>query len=200
MVKRPVSTREALLQSALSLIWTQSYGGVSVDNICQAADAKKGSFYHYFESKAALTCAALEYLWEQFRPALDRHFSAQNPPLERFKLYLDSNYREQAAMRKSHGHVVGCPFTSVASEQCAYADGVQDKAVEILARIERYIANALRDAIDEGSLPSVDVDQMARRFLTYELGALSLARVKSDLEPLEGIFEIWMRMAGGRSE
>lgn len=196
MEKKATNTREALLQSALSLIWTRSYGGVSVDHICQAAGAKKGSFYHYFDSKAALTRAALEYLWEQFRPGLDHYFSAQNPPLERFRQYLDASYREQAEMSKKFGHVVGCPFTTVASEQCAYADGIQEKAVEILARVERYIANALRDAVNEGSLPPLDVELMARRFLTYQLGALALARAKSDVQPLEGIFEIWMNLAG----
>jgi TetR/AcrR family transcriptional regulator, transcriptional repressor for nem operon len=196
MTQPAPSTREALLQSALTLIWSKSYGGVSVDDICQAAQAKKGSFYHYFNSKAALTSAALEYLWEQFRPQLDKYFSTQNPPLERFKMYLDAAIAEQAELKKTYGHVVGCPFTSIASEQCSCDDGVREKAKEILARVERYLASALRDAVSEGHLPPMDTEKMAQHFLTYELGALSFSRARSDLKPLEGLFEMWMRMAG----
>lgn len=196
MTKKKAPTRAGLLQSALKLIWTQSYGSVSVDEICQDAKAQKGSFYHYFDSKAELTRAALEHLWEQYRPLLDKFFSTQNPPLERLRMYLDAAFQEQAEMQKLYGRVVGCPFTSIASEQCSCKDGLQDKAKEILARVERYIASALRDAVAEGALPHLDSEDMAHRFLTYELGALAFARVRCDLKPLEGIFEIWMRMAG----
>lgn len=191
-----INTREVLLQSALGLIWSQSYGGVSVDDICRAANAKKGSFYHFFESKAALTCAALEFLWDKFRPHLDRLFSSQEPPLERLRQYAEASYTEQAELKKTYGRVVGCPFTSIASEQCACDDGLREKAREILARVERYIAGALRDAVSEGSLPALDPEEMAGKFLTYELGALALARASSDLRPLEGMFEMWMRLAG----
>ena len=61
----------------------------------------------------------------------------------------------------------------------------------------RESAGALRDAEHEGSLPSTDTDEMARKLLTYELGALAFARVRNDLEPLDGMFEVWLRMAGG---
>lgn len=195
MKAQTVSTREALLEAALSLIWTKSYGGVSVDDICRAANAKKGSFYHYFESKAALTREALEYLWEQFRPLLDRYFSTQNPPLERLKLYVEATRAEQMELKKRYGHVVGCPFTSIASEQCSCGDGLQEKAQEILARVERYIASALRDAVSDGSLPPMDTNEMAHRFLTYELGALAFSRVRCDLKSLDDMYEMWMRMA-----
>lgn len=190
------TTREDLLKSALNLIWSQSYGGVSVDDICRAAKAKKGSFYHFFESKAALTSAAMEHMWDDYRPFLDNFFSTQNPPLERFRLYLDAALKDQIEMKDKYGYVVGCPFTSIASEQCSCDDGLQKKAIEIFGRIERYFTSALRDAVNEGSLPAMNVDEMARRFLTYELGALTFARVRSDLRPLDGMFEMWMRMAG----
>lgn len=200
MKTRCCTTREDLLKSALNLIWTQSYGGVSVDDICRSANAKKGSFYHFFESKAELTGAALELLWEEFRPILDRIFSSQNPPIERLKMYAEATISDQADMKKRFGRVVGCPFTSIASEQCSCNDGLQEKSTEILERVERYLANTLRDAVSDGSLPEIDPTEMARKFLTYELGALAFARVRDELTPLDGMFETWMRMARGASE
>lgn len=57
---RTSTAKEKLLDVAFKLIWDQSYGSVSVDDICQQAEVKKGSFYHFFESKAELAIAAYE--------------------------------------------------------------------------------------------------------------------------------------------
>jgi hypothetical protein len=86
--------------------------------------------------------------------------------------------------------------SSIASEQCSCDDGLREKASEILSRVERYISSALRDAVTEGSLPPMDTEEMAFKFLTYEFGALSLARVRSDLKPLHDVCDAWVHMAG----
>ena len=41
---RTSNAKERLLQVAFDLIWEQSYGSVSVDDICARAKVKKGSF------------------------------------------------------------------------------------------------------------------------------------------------------------
>ena len=46
------NTKQRLLDTAIELIWEQSYGAVSVDHICERAGAQKGSFYHFFQSKS----------------------------------------------------------------------------------------------------------------------------------------------------
>ena len=35
---------QRLKQAALDLMWEESYGAVTIDDICQRADVKKGSF------------------------------------------------------------------------------------------------------------------------------------------------------------
>lgn len=41
---RTSDAKERLLQVGFDLIWNQSYGAVSVDQICERADVNKGSF------------------------------------------------------------------------------------------------------------------------------------------------------------
>jgi len=187
-------TRGQLLQTALDLMWCESYGGVSVDDICKKANAKKGSFYHYFESKAALGIAALDYLWEQLRPELDRIFSAQTPPLERLRKYTEVAIFQQKELKKKLGYIVGCPFTSIGSEQCSCNDGLSDKADEIFCRLTKYFKGTIKDAIEEGSIPKIDADAAAQQLLIYELGALALARITDSLDPLNGFYDIWLAM------
>ena len=111
-MKAECDTKQRLLDTAIDLIWEQSYGAVSVDVICERAGAKKGSFYHFFPSKSDLTVAAIEEHWEKFRPDLDRIFSSQTPPLERLSRYCDFIYERQSQKMQKFGRVCGCAFTS----------------------------------------------------------------------------------------
>ena len=43
-----------LMDAVLELIWTGSYGQTTIDQICEKAGVKKGSFYYFFHSKADL--------------------------------------------------------------------------------------------------------------------------------------------------
>ena len=94
-MKTECETRQRLLDTAMALIWEQSYGAVSVDDICERAGAKKGSFYHFFPSKSDLAVAAIDDHWQKLRPDLDRIFSPQTPPLERLAGYCDLVYEQQ---------------------------------------------------------------------------------------------------------
>ena len=187
-------TRAVLLETALDLIWTQSYARVSVEDICQKADAKKGSFYHYFESKSDLAKAALDFFWEQCRPSLDDTFSPQRPPLERLKRYAEEALSEQQQFKEKLGYVVGCPMSSIGSEQCSCGDGLSAKSKDILGRFETYLRSAIKDAIEDCSIPPLDPVKAAAQLFTYELGALSLARISNSLEPLKGLYEVWLAM------
>ena len=55
--------KEKLLDSALDLMYARSYRDVGVQEICEHAGVKKGSFYHFFPSKRDLTLAALDRQW-----------------------------------------------------------------------------------------------------------------------------------------
>jgi len=47
--KSNFGTKDKLLQVAFDLLWDNSYGSVSVGDICERAGVNKGSFYHFFE-------------------------------------------------------------------------------------------------------------------------------------------------------
>src|SRR5580658_6014991 len=62
-MKQENETRIKLLKVAVEMIWESSYGSVSVEDICERAGVKKGSFYYAFKSKSDLAVAAFEYYW-----------------------------------------------------------------------------------------------------------------------------------------
>src|SRR5215217_4012876 len=92
---------ERLMAAALDLMWEESYGSVTIDDICKRANVKKGSFYYFFDSKAALAVAALEKLWrDEWKPIMDARFSPSVEPLNRIKSFLEAPYAKQCEVKK----------------------------------------------------------------------------------------------------
>src|SRR5208282_6485615 len=107
---RTSDASDRLKTAALELMWEESYGAITIDDICRRADVKKGSFYYFFDSKSDLVIAALERLWiEVWKPMLDAQFSSSVEPLKRLTNYLEGIYVKQAQAKEKSGKVLGCP-------------------------------------------------------------------------------------------
>jgi TetR/AcrR family transcriptional regulator, transcriptional repressor for nem operon len=179
-------TKQKLIETALKLLWTHSYGSVSVDDICKDAGAKKGSFYHFFPSKAELAIAAMEENYQNSKSSYDEIFSADKDPVARFESLADFLYAEQSKAAAKYGHVCGCPCASLGSEIAGQEEGIRTKFEEFSRRLERYYENALRDMVAEGLLPdSTNVKSLAQEIFTYILGQLMHARIQNNLQYLK---------------
>ena len=165
---RTSNAKERLLQVAFDLIWEQSYGAVSVDDICVRAKVKKGSFYYFFPSKSDLAVAAYEENWQQRRPLYDQTFSPQVPPLERLENFCNNMYERQKEKKLKTGRVLGCPFASVGCELSTQDEKIRQKAQEMFDRFCLYIEIALRDACREGLIEKCDfAGQVANHLLLH---------------------------------
>ena len=182
-----VSDARARLMEAMSeLIWTGSYGTTTIDQICDKAGVKKGSFYYFFESKVELAVAALTEEWEARRPELDAIFSSTVAPLDRLRKYCDFGYRFQAEICKKHGCVLGCPLFSVGAEVSTSEDHrLQQKIQEILEYKRRYLETAIRDAHAAGLATAPDPATKSRILFAYYQGLQTQARIQNNLEVLK---------------
>lgn len=188
--KATQDTKQILIDTASELIWKSSYGSVSVDDICKAANVKKGSFYHFFPSKVDLALAALEEFYQSKKTAYDRIFSPQTPAVKRFEQMADfiCELQEQAATK--HGKVCGCPHASLGCEMAGQEDAIRQKLQDITGRFERYYESAIRDLIADGLLPKdTDVKAKAQEVFTYLMGQLTFARIQNDINLLKRDFK-----------
>lgn len=181
---RVSDAKEKLTEAALGLIWTSGYGATSVDDICAKADVRKGSFYHFFKSKAELEVAALEEHWVKSKQGWNDLFSPSVPPLQRISDYFDFVIQRQADLQKEFGSVLGCPLCSVGSEISTQESEIREKAQEILDRYVKYFESAIRDAHAQGLLVAPDPKAKARALFAYIMGTLAQARIANSLEPL----------------
>src|SRR5262245_53868323 len=85
---RTSDAKDRLLDAAIKLVWRSSFAAVSVEDMCQEAGVKKGSFYHFFPGKNELVAAAFRRLGEQMRPDYDRIFSSSVAPIDRLRAFF----------------------------------------------------------------------------------------------------------------
>ncbi|HEY4246068.1 MAG TPA: TetR/AcrR family transcriptional regulator [Lacunisphaera sp.] len=179
---------ERLKDAALALIWEESYGAVTIDDICTRADVKKGSFYYFFNSKAELAVAALEKLWAtQWKPRLDSTFSSSVEPLTRLTTYLTNFYNSQVETKARVGRVLGCPACSIGSEVSTQEIDVSAKVREILGRKRRYYESVIRDALAEETIEPCDPAQKATALIGLIEGLVGQARIMNDPEILRNL-------------
>jgi TetR/AcrR family transcriptional repressor of nem operon len=193
---RTSDARERLLQATIDLVWRESYGAVGVDAICGRAGVKKGSFYHFFDSKSALTAEALTHHWETLRPSYDQIFSSTVPPLERFRRYADFVFERHSRLKAQAGRVLGCPFFSVGSEVVEQDPVIGDAVRKIIGAKLKYFESALRDAKAEGLVVVDDIPLQARALYAYVDGVLGQARIQNDLTMVRKLHSGLQRFLG----
>ena len=198
-MKKPCETKEKLLQVGFDLMWDSSYGSVSVDDICKRAGINKGSFYHFFPSKADLAVAAYDEHWKEKRPLMDSIFSPQVPPLERLQNCCKQILLGQREKAEKYGHVCGCPYASVGCEVATLDEKIRAKSEELMNASKRYIESAIADAIREGSVTAKDPTVAAQRVNSVIIGLMVEAKVKNDLKVLEGMEPAIMGILGAKT-
>lgn len=171
---------QRLMNAAMELIWENSYGSTSVDNMCKAAGVKKGSFYHFFASKSELAVAALEADWQKKKAMFDGAFSPSVPGLERITGYCDFVAERQAAMQCECGSVLGCPLFSLGCEVGTRDKAISAKVREILDRHVKYFESAIRDAHGQGAIVAPDAATKAKLLFAFFQGTLAQARIRND--------------------
>jgi TetR/AcrR family transcriptional repressor of nem operon len=191
---RVSDAKERLMEAVRELIWAGSYGSTTIDDICEKAGVKKGSFYYFFDSKADLAVAAIGEGWEQVRVDLDALFSATVPPLERFQRYCEYSYRLQGEIKAKYGRVLGCPLFSLGAEVCTLEDRLQKRIQGILNEKHRYLESAIRDAHAAGMIDAPNAAAKARILHAYYQGLLTEARIQNDVsvlrEAINGTYEL----------
>jgi TetR/AcrR family transcriptional regulator, transcriptional repressor for nem operon len=197
---RRSDVKERLMNAAMDLIWENSYGATSVDAICAKADARKGSFYHFFESKSELAVKALEADWQRKKARMDEIFSASVPPLERLRRYFAHVCEGQTKAHGECGSVLGCPYCSLGCEI-----GTQDRAIgeqvkKILQRNARYFESAIRDAHGEGLIAAPDAKSKAQMLVAFFQGSLAQARIENDVGRLRGLAAGALQLLGAKTK
>ena len=171
-----METRDRIVRSAARLFLTRSYQSVGVVDLCTVADVRKGSFYHFFASKAALAKAVVDLHAGELERRLAEHDEAA--PAARLLAVADAVTVIQTGFERRFGRVVGCPFGNLAAELSTTDDELREHVAGVFARWEARLAEACRAAAAAGVLrDGVEPDRLAHLILAQIQGLILLAKV-----------------------
>ena len=196
---RSSNSRERLLEAADALMYARGYEAVSVADLCEAADARKGSFYHWWPSKRDLALAMIDRAWQHnlefvFEPIFD----TDDPVLEKFTNYADRLADGLIESLKSTGHVAGCRYGNFAVELSTRDSVIREKVAATFQKIAAYFEQAIRDGIRAGELADdVDAEDTATAILSLMEGHMVLAKAQNDPEELRRLARDTVRLLVG---
>ncbi|MFI6689711.1 TetR/AcrR family transcriptional regulator [Streptomyces sp. NPDC050485] len=80
--RKKLRTRQALIDTALELFTERGFGGVTLDELCDAVEISKRTFFRYFTSKEDVAMAPTQDLWLGFLDDLETREPDGRPVLE----------------------------------------------------------------------------------------------------------------------
>lgn len=196
---RTSDAKQRLLEAALDLIWTHSYGGTSVEQICERAGVNKGSFYHFFPSKTDLAVAAYEAGWQAWKVRYDSVFSLQSPPLQRLLDWCRLIRIEQDEIAAKYGRICGCPVSSMGTEVAGLDEKLRHTCQDLFCRDLKYLESTIVEAQAAGEAVPGDPHRTAASLQALVMGLLQQARIRNDLTALDPLEEAVLRLVGARS-
>ena len=171
------STRDRLVQAAMTLFWEKGYDSTSVADVLKQAGVNSGSLYHFFPGKQDLLLAVLDTYHRGIEPMLlAPAWKGVTDPIGRVFALL-ARYRQGIVMTQC---TYGCPIGSLALEIHEPDPPVR----EALARnFEAWVA-AIGGCLEEAGsrLPrGTDRRALAEFVLTTMEGAVMQSRTHRDV-------------------
>ncbi len=198
---RTSDAKENLIESAMELIGTRSYNAVGVQELCEHAGVKKGSFYHFFPSKRDLTLETLDTMWKKFREdVLDPVFHSDLNTIEKFNALLKSSYEQQSSAKNSFGCVTGCGIGNLALELSTQDEAIRTKIEEIFGEWAKYFEEVIIEAVNSREMSSdTDPQATAQAILAYIEGLSLLSKTFNDPNMIRRLGEGVMKLCIRRS-
>jgi TetR/AcrR family transcriptional repressor of nem operon len=184
---RDTTARDRLIEGAAQLLHQRSYGSVGVDELCERAGVRKGSFYHFFHSKRDLALAVLEAQWDAFERDGLRLAREAERPLDRLAMVFEFGIATLDRCRKETGSVLGCPFGNLAVELSIIEPEIRAKVAEIFARFARFFEDVLAAAVVAGDIGEIDIPGAASALVAYYEGIMLLGKTSGETQVMRDL-------------
>ena len=175
-------TRQHILDTGSRIIAGKGFSCVGLNEILQAAEVPKGSFYHYFKSKELFGQAMLEGFFEEYLGRIDALFATPGMSArERLLCYWQQWVETQCEGCDDQK----CLVVKLSAEVADLSEAMRLTLRDGTGRVIDRLADCVAAGVADESLPALDPDDTARTLYQLWLGASLLAKLHRDASPLE---------------
>ena len=197
MMTRSNDTEERLIEAASGLWHARSYADVGVNEICDVADVRKGSFYHFFSSKQELAVAVIDRHWRDATEAVVMPaLAAGGTPLAQIQEITVGIAGQMGRYTEELGLMPGCPFGNLASELSTTDGPVRERLKRLFQTQQDLLVQLLDGAVAAGELPeATDTGEAARAMQAYIEGVLLMSKNANDVSVAQRLLPLALRLA-----
>lgn len=151
------STRERILDAALTIFSHKGYHNTRLDDIVEAAKVSKGSIYFHFPNKEKLFVALVDQFANLIERRVAEAIAQQREGIARVQAAIEAvlgafgQYRRPAKILLVQAVGLGAVF--------------EQKRLEVHERFAALIRNFLEEAIAVGDIPPVDTEVAAHAWM-----------------------------------
>ncbi len=172
-------TKDKIIESAMGLALKQGHVATSVDEVIEAAEITKGTFFYHFKSKKALAVALIEKFSAIEMQILEENMEKANKlskdPLQQILIFVGLIQELHAQLEEDH---IGCLFASYSYENQLVDKDLLALATDTLTEWKDQLSKKIQEIIKVyPPRYSVDPDELADSFLVTLEGAYVMTRV-----------------------
>ena len=172
-------TRAHIVATAAVLFWRFNFHGVSVDRVADEAGVNKATVYRYFADKNDVALAAVRYHGQLvLKNVFEANFEAHSQPDARLAAIYSDIHCAHLDLKDEAGDLYGCPIVGLALELGQEMPVLREEAQAIFARIESYLCEIARDALDERGIDG-SPEAIGRTLVQLLHGGFASARLTS---------------------
>jgi TetR/AcrR family transcriptional repressor of nem operon len=186
------ATRVQLIRAGVALLTEKGYSAIGIDEILSSVGVPKGSFYYYFDSKAAFGLTLVDAYATFFARKLDRWFEDQGlMPLQRLRDFIADARDGMQRYEFRRGCLVG----NLGQEMGALPEAFRERLASVFRDWEARTAKCLRAAQLAGEIAAAhDSERLASFFWIGWEGAVLRAKLEKSPVALdefaEGYFQL----------
>ncbi len=161
---------------------SQGYHATGINEIVNAVQVPKGSFYSYFDSKEEFAAQAISHYIEPFIQLLTKHLHSQVDSLTALKNY----YAELIVEVEKNGYKGGCLLGNMMGEIGDTSELCNQALKSAVERYKLLQYKALLQAQKEGTVRNDrSAESMANLLVNNWQGALLRMKIEQSVQPLQ---------------
>ena len=177
------NTRDKIIETGADIIHRKGFNHTGIQEILNAADVPKGSFYNYFKSKDDFGLQIIDYFSAHFkRIAKETLEDTRVSPLSRIYAFLTAfmEYFE------SQNYAGGCPIGNLAQEMGDLSPVFREKLGEAVDMMVDAYKQVLTAAQNDGKISkNLDIQDTAGFIVAGWHGAIIQMKLTQSLAPLK---------------
>jgi TetR/AcrR family transcriptional repressor of nem operon len=177
-------SKDKIVRAALRLFHELGYNGTSVQDITDAAEVPKGTFYNHFKSKELLALEVMRVYTDTI--CTEKLPTGPESPLWRLREHFEALADEYAKVKYKNGCLIGNFAAEVANKP-----KLRQAAHEYLDQWAASIAIVVREAQDANEISGAsDPEELARYLIDSFQGATLRTKLCRDRTPIEEFLRV----------